>query len=324
MNTYTNEKNLPLAIAVWLANNTYEKAEGISVTSLMKPVRQIVLIQRLPENSLATDISTVVKSRKGTAIHDAIEKAWKSDNLLDILMSLGISEKQAKRVVVNPKPEDLKGPVYPIYLENRMSKEILGYRINGQYDFIDNGTLQDFKNTSVFSYTSGKKDDDYILQGSLYRWLNPEIITEEFMQIIFILDDWSMNRSLATAGYPKSDVIAKQYKLLPLEATEQYVRNKIAEIERYKNVPEPEIPLCNDEDLWRSKDTYKYYKNPLATGRSTRTSEDYDEVFAAFVKDGRVGRIDTVKGKVQACRYCPAFSLCSQKDYLIEAGELTL
>ena len=43
-----------------------------------------------------------------------------------------------------------------------------------------------------------------------------------------------------------------------------------------------------------------------------------------FIEKGSKGRIDTVKGQVTACLYCSAFTLCSQKDDLIAAGELKL
>ena len=38
MSQYSNQTNLPTAIAVWLAHDTYDRAEaGLSATSLLKP-----------------------------------------------------------------------------------------------------------------------------------------------------------------------------------------------------------------------------------------------------------------------------------------------
>lgn len=34
------------------------------------------------------------------------------------------------------------------------------------------------------------------------------------------------------------------------------------------------------------------------------------------------GIVKEVKGQVVACRYCPAFHLCTQKDSYINSGEL--
>lgn len=213
MSQYSNQTNLPTAIAVWLAHDTYDRAEaGLSATSLLKPVRQVILSQRIPEGEGITDVSGLIKSRIGTAIHDAIERAWISDRLDNTLKSLGASDKTVSRVKINP--ESVEGPCYPIYLELRTSKDILGVKVTGKFDFIDNGKLIDFKTTSTFAYTSGNKDEDYIMQGSIYRWLNPDIITDEFMDICFIFTDWQKNRYMSDPrNYPSSQIISRSFKL---------------------------------------------------------------------------------------------------------------
>ena len=86
---YSNLTNLPLPIAAWLAHDTYDReAAGISATTLMKPTRQIILSKRLPPGEGITDISGMIKSRIGTAIHDAIERAWISEALPQTLTNL--------------------------------------------------------------------------------------------------------------------------------------------------------------------------------------------------------------------------------------------
>mgnify|MGYP002132538329 CR=1 FL=1 len=46
--------------------------------------------------------------------------------------------------------------------------------------------------------------------------------------------------------------------------------------------------------------------------------------FAKFVEDGAVGIIKEIKGEVVACRYCSAFSVCTQKDIYLTTGELNI
>lgn len=326
MTQYSNITNLPTAIAVWLAHDTYDReAAGLSATTLMKPIRQIILSKRVPPGEGIIDVSGLIKSRIGTAIHDAIENAWLSDRLVDTLTSLGISHKVASRISVNPESTVFAKPTIPIYLEKRSSKEMLGITVTGKFDFIADGRVHDFKTTSTFAYTSGNKDDDYIMQGSIYRWLNPDIITDDTMAIIFIFSDWNKNRYLSDRdNYPPSQIVSREFKLLPETAVEKFVQAKINQIVMYEDTPEDQLPLCTDKELWRKDDTFKYYKNPSATGRSTKNFENMSEAMQRYVEDGSVGRIDTVKGSVQACLYCPAFNLCGQKDALIEAGELKL
>lgn len=326
MTQYSNHTNLPLAIATWLAHDTYDReAAGLSATSLMRPTRQLILAKRVPPGEGIVDISGLIKSSIGSAVHDAIEQAWLSNMLPTTLSSLGISDKVIKRILVNPTSLPDGKPVIPVYLEKRSSREVLGVKITGKFDFIADGRVHDFKTTSTFAYTSSNKDDDYILQGSIYRWLNPDIITDDIMSIIFIFNDWNKNRYMSDRDkYPPSQITTKDYVLLPEASVRSFVENKVNELLKYADAKEVDLPLCTDKELWRKDDTFKYYKNPASVGRSTKNFEVYGEAMQRFVEDGSVGRIDTAKGGVQACLYCPAFNMCTQKDALIEAGELKL
>ena len=321
---YSNQTNLPTAIAVWLAHDTYDRAEaGLSATSLLKPVRQVILSQRIPEGESITDVSGLIKSRIGTAIHDAIERAWISDRLDSTLKSLGASDKTVSRVKINP--ETIEGPCYPIYLELRTSKDILGVKVTGKFDFIDNGKLIDFKTTSTFAYTSGNKDEDYIMQGSIYRWLNPDIITDEFMDICFIFTDWQKNRYMSDPrNYPSNQIISRSFKLHSAAFVQSYVEERVRTLIRLQDVPEEDLPLCTDKDLWRKPDTFKYYKNPQKQTKSTANFDNLSDANRRFLDDGAVGLVKTVKGGVSACLYCSAFTVCTQKDRLIESGELKI
>ena len=321
---YSNQTNLPTAIAVWLAHDTYDRAEaGLSATSLLKPVRQVILSQRIPEGESITDVSGLIKSRIGTAIHDAIERAWISDRLDSTLKSLGASDKTVSRVKINP--ETIEGPCYPIYLELRTSKDILGVKVTGKFDFIDNGKLIDFKTTSTFAYTSGNKDEDYIMQGSIYRWLNPDIITDEFMDICFIFTDWQKNRYMSDPrNYPSNQIISRSFKLHSAAFVQSYVEERVRTLIRLQDVPEKDLPLCTDKDLWRKPDTFKYYKNPQKQTKSTANFDNLSDANRRFLDDGAVGLVKTVKGGVSACLYCSAFTVCTQKDRLIESGELKI
>ena len=321
---YSNQTNLPTAIAVWLAHDTYDKAEaGLSATSLLRPVRQVTLSQRIPEGEGITDVSGLIKSRIGTAIHDAIERAWLSEYLEDTLKSLGASDKAVSRVTVNPETVDR--PCYPIYLELRSSKEVLGVKVTGKFDFIENGKLIDFKTTSTFAYTSGNKDEDYVMQGSIYRWLNPEIITDEFMDICFIFTDWQKNRYMSDPrNYPSSQIISRSFKLHSAAFVQSYVEERVRTLIRLQDVPEKDLPLCTDKELWRKPDTFKYYKNPQKQTKSTANFDNLNDANRRFLEDGAVGLVKTVKGGVSACLYCSAFTVCTQKDKLIESGELKI
>ena len=185
--------------------------------------------------------------------------------------------------------------------------------------------MHDFKTTSTFAWTSGNKDEDCIMQCSIYRWLNPDIITDDRMSIIFIFMDWNKNRYLSDREkYPSSQIISREFELLPEAEVQRFVEHKVRQLIACENLPEPELPLCTDKDLWRKEDSFKYYSNPAATGKSTKNFSSMYEAQQYFIEKGSKGRIDTVKGQATACLHCSAFTLCSQKDDLIAAGELKL
>lgn len=326
MPTYANVSAVPLSLAVFLATDSYDHNDDpdtISATSLIKPLRQLVLSSRVPNEGASVDLIQMVASRMGAAIHDGIERAW-LHNYASAMKLLGHPQRIIDRVVINPKPEQLVEGVIPIYMEQRSHKKVGKYTISGKFDFISDGRVEDFKSTSVFSAMKSVNDEKYILQGSIYRWLNPEIITQSEMAVQFIFTDWYATRARSETNYPPQRI---QQRVLPLKSIteiDQFIRNKLMNIEHYWNKEEAEIPLCTDEDLWRSEPVFKYYKNPEKTTRSTKNFDTKQEAMIRNAEDGGKGLIKEVPGQVTACKYCSAYSICSQKDTLIAQGDLVI
>ena len=325
MPQYLNSSQVPLSLAVFLANDNYDYDEdAISATTLLKPIRQIVLSSRIPEEDQSVDLIQLLPSRIGTAIHDAIERSW-TDNAHKALSNLGYPKKVIERIMINPsQEEELPDWVIPIYLEQRAYRQVGNHRISGKFDFVGEGFLEDFKTTSVYTYIHGTKDDDYIWQGSIYRWLNPKIITQDKMAIQFIFTDWSKAKAMADPKYPSQRTLRKTYDLKSIQETDRFVQSKLNQIDQYWNVPEPQLPQCSDTDLWRSDPVFKYYKNPDKLSRATKNFDSRQEAYIRLAEDGGKGIVIERPGEVTACKYCPGFSLCSQKDLLIERGELNL
>jgi hypothetical protein len=320
---YTNNFNLPLPIQVWLTRDTYDYSTNpkqISATSLLKPIKQLVLNSRVPYESKVTDLSDLIPSRIGTAIHDSIESSWKSP--IKAMEALGIPSSVLGKVCINPPREARIEGLIPIYMEQRSIKEISGYKISGKFDFIYDGQILDFKSTGTYSYINQSNRDKYILQGSIYRWLNQDIVTQDIMQIIYIFTDWSKQKSIAEKDYPKCRIITQPLKLLSLQETENYIKSVISKFERYKDTDEESIPYCTDEELWVTDSSFAYYKNPDKLTRSTKNFNNYSEAYAKYLADGSKGIIIERKSEVKACRYCNALSICKQAKSYIQEGRL--
>ena len=325
MTQYLNTSQVPLSLAVFLASDSYDHEENvISATTLLKPIRQVILSSRIAKEDQSVDLIQMLPSRMGSAIHDAIETSW-TTNYDRAMAALGYPKKIIERVIINPnQEEELPDWAIPIYLEQRAYKQVGKYRVSGKFDFVGEGFLEDFKTTSAYTYIRGSKDEDFILQGSIYRWLNPKIITRDQMAIQFIFTDWSKAKAMADPKYPKQRTVRKVFDLKSVSETDRYVHQRLSLIDQYWDAPEHTLPQCSDSELWRSDPVFKYYKNPDKLSRSTKNFDSRQEAYIRLAEDGGKGIVIERPGDVTACKYCSGFSLCSQKDLLIERGELQL
>jgi hypothetical protein len=326
LQTYVNNTGVPLSVAVYLATDHYDHIPNIiSTTGLMKSIRQQVLPRRIPRDSpdSQTELLSVVKSRIGTSIHDGIERAWTGGHYKIAMASLGYPQNVIDRVVVNPEGE-LAPDAIPVYMEIRSFKEIDGVRISGKFDLVAEGRLEDFKSTGTFTWVNNTKEEDYRIQGSIYRWLNPDIITKDHMAIQFFFTDWMPGRAKADPLYPQRITEQLLIPLMSLEETEEYVRSRLQLFAKHKDSKESELPFCTDKELWRRDPEFKYYKNPAKTARSTKNFDNLGDANQRQLADGNVGIVVTIPGQAVACKYCAAFSVCTQKDQLIASGSLIL
>lgn len=313
-------------MAVWLARDEYNhdpRSNVISVTSLLKSTRQFVLSKRAANNGeiKVEDISGRLASRIGTSIHNSIELAW-TENYTQALKDLGYPKGAINRVKINPEPSELEDGIIPLYFEKRSEKECKGWIISGQFDLIYDGQVQDVKSTSVFTYINKTNDLKYSQQGSLYRWLNPELITQDDMAIQFIFKDWSPNMAKSTPNYPPLPVLEYRVPLLSLNQTEAFVNSKLDDINRCMELPESELPFCSDEELWRRETQYKYFSKPDAK-RASKNFTSLSEANAYMATKG-CGEVREVKSEPLACKYCPALDRCSQGRGFINSGELKI
>ena len=323
---YTNKNNVSLALAVFLMYDNYEYDErpnSISATGLIKPLRQLVLSKQNPALLKTVDIADLVATRMGSAIHKGCEDAWTDpENVKNALKVLGASEDAINNIKINPpyvKPGET-----PVYVEQRAEKEIIDFIISGKYDLVLDGTLNDYKSTSVWTYIFDSNADSYVKQGSIYKWLSPDKITSDYININYIFTDWSAAKAREKKDYPQQRVLTKQYPLWSVEETENWIMNKIEAYKALADTPQEGLPECTKEELWASDTTYKYYKNPNKLDRSTKNFDIMDEALIRKSTDGDVGIIKTVPGEVKACRYCPVISTCTQAETMLADGRLTL
>jgi len=318
----TNNSNMSLPMAVMALYDDYDHnpdPHTISVTSLLKPIRATVLTKRC-EGSKDIDVMDLIPSVRGTALHNHFEKAW-IHGYRQSLEKLGYPEKEIDKIKINPELVD--ADQYSIFLEKRSKKEINGWTISGKFDFVMNNTIHDIKTTSVWGYIYDSNSDDYIKQMSIYKWLNPEIITKDIGYIEYEFTDWSAKDARGNKSYPQKRVMQKAYPLLSNIDTEKFIVSKLSEIDKYMAGQLSELPRCTKEELWQKDTVFKYYKNPENTKRATKNFTSNAEATDRLIKDGNIGVVIVVKGEVKRCKYCNARPMCMQAEELKLNGLLS-
>lgn len=331
----TNNSNLSLTMALWLAMDTYDHEPEnaptdnlpiVSVTQLLNPTRALVLAHRVPEEDSVVDLQDLASRAIGQSVHDAIERGVRSPDRDRILKMLGVSGKVIERIRINPTDDEVAADssMLPYYIEKRAYRKITTSNgtevwISGKFDQVFNGQVEDNKTVPVYKYLKmdNSEKSDYALQQGMYRWLNPKIITSDIGRVNFIFKDWKRGDSEYVPGYPPYPVTEMAIQLMSIEDTERFIRNKLDEIlaaVQIKN--EADLPRCKDEELWRSPDVHKYYKNPEAAAEGKRSTKNFDSYPAAMqykAQQGGLGIIKTVPGEVRRCSYCDAAPLCTQR-----------
>lgn len=319
MKLLTNNHNIPLLLSAWIMSDEYDYMHDpnyISATSLMKPIQEIVLAPRVAElgEPVTLDISDRIAPALGNSIHNAVERVWTNKELLKQSLSfLGYSPEDINLIEVNPENPDPEKE--QIYVEQRSFKKLEGFIVGGKFDAVLGGIVHDIKTTSVWSWIKSTRDEDYRLQGSIYRWLNQDKITGDYIRVCFLFTDWQKSKVDSVEGYPPARCAYKDIELMGIEETERWVRNRLRQIKKFRDVPAEDMPPCSDEEVWMEKPTYKYYSNPMKTdGRATKNFTDHTEAVAYLQQKGK-GVILSSLPKAKKCKdFCSAFLVCKQKD----------
>lgn len=314
----TNKFGVSLPAAIWLLHDEYEyfhDSKYFSATTLLKPIKQIVLAKRVPANLKQTDLIDFMNVRYGTAVHDSTEIAMRR-GAHKALKTLGYPQEDIDRFLVNPTPEEMAKHANPVvvWVENRVMKKVLGYTIGGKYDLIFDGTIHDWKTAKVFSWIAETNDWKYRMQLSIYRWMNPDKVFSDVGNIQHFFKDWMAGDAAKNPRYPQAPILEKEYPLFSIPDTQAWVEERLRLIQTNMEREEKFIPECTPEDLWMRPPTYKYFSNPEKTdGRATRVSENLSEMQAVQAEKGGKGVIITIKSEAKACGYCNAAPVCQQR-----------
>ena len=332
---YTNKTDIPLPFAVWLAaDHGYDlkfDPSIVSATEILRPMRSIILSREVAAAKAVADAaSDTVPTRDiaekaaaalGTAVHTAVELAWTRHYKL-AMANLDYPQAVIDRVQINPTDPDPNN--LNMYFERRSSRQIEGFTLSGKFDIVMEDRVRDIKTTKVYTYIKGSQDDKYKFQGSIYRWLNPDIILQDTMIVDYYFTDWNPNNASKKdkENYPPNRMVAKQFTLLSLSDIEQFIRSQLLLIKKYTGKPQEDLPRCNPKELWQNPAQWEYWSKP--TNKKCSNLFDSESEAMAKVADKGIGFIQERQFAPTFCLYCDARPVCTQAQEFIVSGLLKL
>ncbi len=279
----TNKLTLPSPIVKAVMNDPYDNRKSDFTPSiLLNPPRATALI-KAHRDEITEDVSDKLWALMGQIGHTILERAGDKN-----------------------------------IIERRFFAKVASFTVSGQADLIlspDNVELCDYKFCSVWTAKDGVKTE-WTQQVNILKYLASEDdnpVTINKANIIAIFRDWSKPKARRENDYPQAQVQVMPVELWPLEKTEAFICERIAA----HLSAEKSLPLCTDEERWRTKEQWAVKKR--GAKRATKLFDTEKQAVAAC---GTLGyEIEHRPGESKRCAdYCKAFPFCTQAQQELQGS----
>lgn len=280
----TNVHNIPETFVNVLKRPTYSKGKAnLSATQLLNSPKIVALTKKF-EDEIENDVSDMVWSIFGTAIHGVLEHG-KDDNHI---------------------------------VEERLHAEIGGWKISGAVDLqIVTGektlSIRDYKTTSAWAVMNEKIEWEQQL--NIYAWLvetNKKVVVDS-LGIVAIIRDWSRREAAKNEDYPQAPVKEIPIKLWPYEERQNFIEDRLvahADAEFALDADE-DLPDCTPEEMWEKPSVWAVRKVGNVRAKSLHNTEE--EANAALEAAGKGFEIEYRPGERTRCAsFCPVSNWCQQ------------
>jgi hypothetical protein len=286
----TNKYNLPQTFMNVAQRPEYTKGKAhVSATELLNSPR-IVQLRKKYDNQIEVDVSDMIWSIIGTAIHGVLEKGQDANHIV----------------------------------EQRLHSVFDGWNLSGAIDLqivhADGIEINDYKNVGVWSVMNEKIEWEQQL--NIYAWLVETVKKAPVVKlaIVAIVRDWNRRDAKSRQGYPQSQVVTIPVNLWSMEEREEFIRNRIhAHSEGLFAMETSEVlPLCSPAEMWEKPTTYAVKKEGAARAKSVHAEKEEAEEALKNVGKGYI--LEVREGDRTRCsNFCPVSEFCDQyKSYLEE------
>jgi hypothetical protein len=284
----TNRHNLSQVWIDAVKFDDYDKVGWQSVTSLIAPVRQQMLIQRHDEE-IEEDVTERIWMLLGSACHEILQRAAKEGDaaLTEERFQIECLDKE-----ISMKPDRV---------------ELIPGTPNEYH-------LKDFKISSVWSVILDTKWE-WAAQTNLYAYGLRKIgvnVTQISMEVL--CRDWSKTDSLKNKEYPQDKVQVIPIEVWNDEACEDLLEKRVKEFIAAEKLTDDELPPCTETERWARPDKFAVKKKGAT--RSTKNCSSRAEAEQYMSEKGYTNSTHIIEfrpGKSVRCEdYCSVSRWCSQ------------
>lgn len=288
----TNKFNIPQTFVNVVKRPQYTKGDvNLSVTEMLNSPR-IVQLRTKHMDDMETDVSDMVWSMFGTAVHNILEHGKDEHHIV----------------------------------EERLFTQFEGWKISGAIDlqevYSDGIDIKDYKVTGAWTVQQEKAD--WVNQLNCYAWLVEKVkgINVRSLQIVAIVRDWSRRDAENKDTYPQAPIVTIDIPLWPFEKREQYIRERLVlhnEALFSRQVDDP-LPECTTEETWEKPTVYAVKKIGGVRAKTLFGDKDKAEEELAKLNSKKVEyEIEVREGERTRCKtFCQVSQFCNQYQQYIQ------
>jgi len=278
----TNKYGLPETIVNVLKRPTYSKGKAhISATEIINSPK-IVQLKRLHWNELEEDVSSMVWSLFGSAIHNILEHG-KADNHI---------------------------------VEERVHVTHDGWKISGAVDlqevYEDGIVINDYKTTTAWAVQNDKPEWEQQL--NIYAWLlqKAKNVPVKGLRIVAIVRDWSAREASNKENYPQAPIVILDQMLWPFERAELFIDERLKHHGEayFESEMDGNLPDCTPEEMWEKPSRFAIIKPGNVRAKSVHdTLEEAQHQLnqlKGYVMEVREGE------RTRCNSYCQVATFCKQ------------
>lgn len=284
----TNKYNLPQTLVNLAERDNYSRGNAhISVTELISSPKLRVM-KRAKHNEIVTDVSDMLWSLMGRAMHTVVEQGADSQHIAE---------------------ERLYAMVSGWRLSGGIDLQILGHGADGEQEV----ALADYKMTTAWAVMNEKAEWERQLNCYAYLIEKARGWTVTSLTINAIIRDWNRHEAARRDDYPPIPFAVLPQTLWSPQAREAYVIERMRihqDAERAHDWGDP-LPACTDEERWHKPGKLAVMKEGRV--KALRLFEVNEREEAENYARENKGRVEERPGQDTRCEsYCPVAAWCEQ------------